>query len=147
LPNGNVFVGWGSEPSYSAFAPDGKLLYDASFPSQVESYRAFRFPWTGQPEDRPAVVAEAEPDDRVTIYVSWNGATRVDTWQVLAGGSPDKLEPAGSAPRKGFETAVTLYTSEPYVAVEAKDRSGRVLGTSEAVEPVEPSASTDQTRS
>jgi hypothetical protein len=147
LPNGNMFVGWGSEPFYSEFGPDGKLLYDASFPSQVESYRAFRFPWKGQPEDRPAVVAEAGPDDRVTIYVSWNGATEVDTWQVLAGGSPDKLESAGSAPRKGFETAVTLYTSEPYVAVEAKDGSGTVLGTSEAVEPVEPSASTDQTRS
>src|SRR5215208_4664733 len=147
LPNGNVFVGWGSEPSYSEFGPDGKLLYDASFPSQVESYRAFRFPWKGQPEDRPAVVAEAGPDDRVTIYVSWNGATEVDTWQVLAGGSLDKLEPAGSATRRGFETAVTLSTSEPYVAVEAKDGSGSVLGTSEAVEPVEPSASTDQTRS
>jgi hypothetical protein len=147
LPNGNVFVGWGSEPFYSEFGPDGKLLYDASFPSQVESYRAFRFPWKGQPEDRPAVVAEAGPDERVTIYVSWNGATEVDTWQVLSGGSPDKLEPAGSAPRKGFETAVTLYTSEPYLAVEAKDGSGTVLGTSEAVEPGEPSASTDQTRS
>src|SRR5215217_1705633 len=147
LPNGNVFVGWGGEPFYSEFGPDGKLLYDASFPSQVESYRAFRFPWKGQPEDRPAVVAEAGPEDRVTIYVSWNGATEVDTWQVLAGGDPDKLEPAGSAPRKGFETAVTMYTSEPHVAVEARDGSGRVLGTSEAVEPVEPSASTDQTLS
>ena len=147
LPNGNVFVGWGSEPFYSEFGQDGKLLYHASFPSQVESYRAFRFPWKGQPEDRPAVVAEAGPDDRVTIYVSWNGATEVDTWQVLAGGGPDKLEPAGSATRRGFETAVTLSTSEPYVAVEAKDGSGRVLGTSEAVEPVEPSASPDQSRS
>jgi hypothetical protein len=147
LPNGNVFVGWGSEPSYSEFGPDGKLLYDASFSSQVESYRAFRFPWKGQPEDRPAVAAEAGPDDRVTIYVSWNGATEVDSWQVLAGGSPDELEPAGSAPRKGFETVVTLYTSEPYVAVEANDGSGRVLGTSEAIEPVEPSASTGRTRS
>jgi hypothetical protein len=146
LPNGNVFVGWGSEPSYSEFGPDGKLLYDASFPSQVESYRAFRFPWKGQPEDRPAVVAEAGPEDRVTVYVSWNGATEVDSWQVLSGGSPDELEPAGSAPRKGFETVVTLQTGEPYVAVEAKDGSGRVLGTSEAVEPVGPSASTGQTR-
>ena len=100
LPNGNVFVGWGSEPSYSEFGPDGKLLYDASFPSQVESYRAFRFPWKGQPEDRPAVVAEAGPDDMVTLHVSWNGATEVDTWQVLAGGDPDKLEPAGSAPAR-----------------------------------------------
>src|ERR687897_551090 len=147
LPNGNVFVGWGSEPSFSEFSKDGKLIFDASFPSQVESYRAFRFPWKGQPKDRPAVVAEAGPEDRVTIYVSWNGATEVETWQVLAGSDPDKLERAGSAPRKGFETAVTLYTSEPFVAVEARDGSGRVIGTSEAVEPVEPSASTDQDRS
>ena len=147
LPNGNVFVGWGSEPSFSEFSKDGRLIFDASFPSQVESYRAFRFPWMGQPEDRPAVVAEAGPDDRVTIYVSWNGATEVDTWQVLAGSGHDKLEPAGSAYRKGFETAMTLYTSEPYVAVEARDGAGRVLGTSEAVEPAEPSASAGQSRS
>jgi len=147
LPNSNVFVGWGSEPFFSEFSQDGKLLFDASFPSQVESYRAFRFPWKGQPEDRPAVVAEAGPDNRVTLYVSWNGATEVDTWKVLAGGDPDKLEPAGSAPRKGFETAVTLYTTEPYFAVEARDSSGRILSTSEAVKPVESSASTDQTRS
>jgi hypothetical protein len=92
-------------------------------------------------------VAEAGPDDKVTIYASWNGATEVGTWQVLAGGDPDKLEPAGSAPRKGFETTITLYSSEPYVAVEAKDGSGGVLGTSEAVKPVASSASTGQTRS
>ena len=77
LPNGNVFVGWGSEPSFSEFCPDGKLLFDASFPSEVESYRAFRFPWKGSRKDRPAVVAEAGHGDKVTIYVSWNGATEV----------------------------------------------------------------------
>ncbi len=147
LPNGNVFVGWGSEPYFSEFSRDGKLLFDASFASQVESYRAFRFPWKGQPQDRPAVVAESGSEDEVTLYVSWNGATEVDTWQVLAGGDPDELEPAGTAPRKGFETAVTLYTKEPYVAVRAKDSSGRILGSSEAIKPVEASASTGQTRS
>jgi hypothetical protein len=147
LPNGNVFVGWGSEPFFSEFGTDGKLLFDASFPEQVESYRAFRFPWKGQPQDSPAIVAESGPENRVTIYVSWNGATEVDTWQVLAGGSPDKLEPMGSAPRQGFETAITLHTDEPHVAVKAKDGTGRVLGTSEAVELVKPSASTGQARS
>jgi hypothetical protein len=147
LPNGNVFVGWGSEPYFSEFSGDGKLLFDASFPSPVESYRAFRFPWKGQPEDRPAVVAESGSGDEVTLHISWNGATEVDTWQVLTGGGPDKLEPAGAAPRKGFETAVTLNTNEPYVAVRAKDSSGRILGSSEAIKPVEPSASTGQMRS
>jgi hypothetical protein len=38
----------------------------------------------------------------------------------------------GSAPRKGFETQISFDTDEPYVAVRAKDRSGRNLGTSEA---------------
>jgi Arylsulfotransferase (ASST) len=148
LPNGNVFVGWGSEPFFSEFSRDGKLIFDASFPSEVESYRAFRFPWKGQPEESPAVVAESGAEDEVTLYVSWNGATEVATWQVLAGSGTDDLEPAGSAPRKGFETAITLNTDEPYVAVKAKDSSGQVLGASKAVKPAKASsASMDQTRS
>jgi hypothetical protein len=39
----------------------------------------------------------------------------------------------GSVPRKGFETALTLQTDEPYVAVKATDSSGRVLGTSKTL--------------
>lgn len=133
LPGGNVFVGWGSAPYLSEFSREGKLLFDARFPDEVESYRAFRLPWKGFPKDRPAVAAESENGDRTTLYVSWNGATAVAAWEVLAGPSPDRLESLGSAPRKGFETAVTFTTAEPYVAVGAQDRAGRTLGTSEAV--------------
>jgi hypothetical protein len=133
LPNDNVFVGWGSEPFFSEFGRDGKLLFDASFPSELESYRAFRFPWKGQPEDAPAVVTKVGFEGEVTLHVSWNGATEVATWEVLAGASPDKLEPVGSAPRKSFETAITLQTDEPYVAVRAKDRSDRLLGASKTL--------------
>ena len=135
LPNGNVFVGWGSEPFFSEYSKDGKLLFDASFLGKAQSYRAFRLPWSGNPSDDPAVAVERGSDDKVTLYVSWNGATEVVTWQVLAGSGPDDLEPVGSAPRKGFETAITLHTDEPYVAVQAKNASGRVLGTTKAVKP------------
>src|SRR5829696_8246978 len=135
LPNGNVFVGWGSEPYFSEFNSDGKLIFDAGFTPELESYRAFRFSWKGHPQDAPAVVADSGTEDKVTLYVSWNGATEVATWQVLAGGGPDKLEPVGSAPRKGFETALTLQTDEPYVAVQATDSAGRVLGTSKTLKP------------
>ncbi len=133
LPNGNVFVGWGSAPYLSEYGPDGGLLFDARFPPESESYRAFRSQWRGFPEDLPAVVAEFGPKDRVTLYASWNGATEVASWEILAGPDPDGLEPLGSAPREGFETAMTFVTEEPYAAVRAKDRSGRVLGASEAV--------------
>jgi len=135
LPNGNVFVGWGSEPVMSEFDPEGELLFDLNFPVEGESYRAFRFPWTGHPYSLPAVAAEAGPgEEEVTLYASWNGATEVAEWEVLAGPDPEGLESVGSAPRKGFETTVTVRTGEPYVSVRAKDRSGKTLGTARTVE-------------
>jgi hypothetical protein len=132
LPNGNVFVGWGSAPFLSEHARDGELLFEARFPEEVESYRAFRLPWRGKPQGKPDVAFEPGRDDRVTLYASWNGATEVVSWEVLAGPGPDRLEPLGAAPRKGFETEISFATDETYVAARAKDRSGRNLGTSEA---------------
>ncbi len=130
-----MFIGWGSEPVFSEFNTNGKLLFNAAFPPEVESYRAFRFLWRGQPNDDPVVAAERGPDNKVTLYASWNGATEVASWQVLAGPGPERLEPVGStAPREGFETAITVHTAEPYVGAHAKDYSGRVLGTSAPVE-------------
>ena len=102
LPGGHVFIGWGSEPYFSEFSRDGELLFEASFPPEVESYRAFRFPWRGEPQTRPAVVAETGEGDEVEIYVSWNGATEVATWRVLAGPGPDELEPVALLPPRGF---------------------------------------------
>ena len=133
LPNGNAFVGWGSAPYFAEFTREGGLLYEVRFPHEVESYRAYRFPWKGRPEDAPAVAVEPGQDGRTTLYASWNGATEVASWEVLAGPDPEGLEPVGHVPRKGFETAIFLTTDEPYVAARAKDRSGQRLGTTEAV--------------
>ena len=88
----------------------------------------------GHPTDAPDLVAESGPDDKVTLYASWNGATEVVGWEVLAGPRPGQLETVESFPRDGFETAMLVQTSEPYVAVRAKDQLGRVLGASAAVE-------------
>jgi Arylsulfotransferase (ASST) len=133
LPNGNVFVGWGSEPHSSEYSHDGELLFDARFLGSAQSYRAFRLPWNGHPSDEPAVAVEQGPVDKLMLSASWNGATEVATWQVLAGSDPDQLEPVGSAPWRGFETTITVRTTEPYVAVQARSASGRVLGTSRVV--------------
>ena len=135
LPNGNVFVGWGSEPFVSEYAGDGTLLLDLEVLGETQSYRAFRLPWAGRPDEPPAVAAERGAEDRVKIYASWNGATEVAAWRVLAGSGSEKLEPVGSVPWEGFETAIAIRTDQPYVAVRAEDGSGRVLGTSEAIKP------------
>jgi hypothetical protein len=133
MPNGNVFVGWGSSPFFSEYTKDGKLLFDAEFPGSAQSYRAFRFPWKGDPVEEPAVAVDTGPDDRVTLHASWNGATEVESWEALAGPGPDQLEPAGTSPRHGFETTLTVHTAEPYVAVRAKSATGQVLGTTRAI--------------
>jgi hypothetical protein len=133
LPNGNVFVGWGSAPFVSEFNHHGELLFHAAFPTEGETYRAFRLPWSGQPTDDPAIAAELGTEDEVTIYASWNGATEVTTWQVLAGSAPDQLEPLASAPRQGFETVITVRTTESYVGLNAMNGSGKVLGTTSAL--------------
>ncbi|MDQ3658735.1 MAG: arylsulfotransferase family protein [Actinomycetota bacterium] len=137
LQNGNVFVGWGSAPSFSEFSEDGELLFSASFPDSYQSYRAFRFEWSGHPTDGLGFVAERESKDQVTVYVSWNGSTKVATWEVLAGPDPNELESLGAVPRAGFETAITVRTTEPYVGVRARDSSDRTLGKIQAVNAIE----------
>jgi hypothetical protein len=134
LPNGNAFVGWGSAPFVSEFSHDGEPLFDASFPGRAQSYRAFRLSWNGYPADAPAIVVERRPDAKVALYVSWNGATDVESWEVLAGARSDSLQSLGSIPRDGFETGILAQTQGPYLAVRARGRSGRVLGASTLVE-------------
>ena len=102
LPNGAAFVGWGRASAVSEFSRDGELLFDARLPPQNRSYRAFRFPWRGFPTDRPAAAAERASEGEVRVYVSWNGATEVATYEVLTGPRPERLEPSGSVTRDGF---------------------------------------------
>lgn len=135
LPNGNVLIGWGSEGWLSEYSADGTLLFDAQILSAKHSYRSYRFPWIGRPAEPPAVAVERESGGRVTVYASWNGATEVASWRVLAGASAGELEPVGEpAPRAGFETEIAVETDADVFAVEALDADGEVLGRSDAVE-------------
>jgi hypothetical protein len=45
LPDGGVFVGWGSLPYISQFDASGALVFNARFPDGVNTYRAYRFSW------------------------------------------------------------------------------------------------------
>lgn len=132
LPNGNAFVGWGSAPVFSEFGPDGDVRFNGRFPTGGMSYRAYRCEWTGLPNVPPDVAVAAGGGSAVTVYASWNGATRVARWEVLAGPAPDQLELVGSASRTGFETEIEIDTEEPFVAARALDGSGNVLGASTA---------------
>ena len=53
LPNGNVFVGWGSAPVFSEFSHEGVLLSSAAFPTEGESYRPSASREVGNPPTNP----------------------------------------------------------------------------------------------
>jgi hypothetical protein len=133
-----VFVGWGSQPAFSEFADDGRLLFDGRLAKGNDNYRAYRGRWTGRPATAPSVAAEPAGGGRVRVFASWNGATEVARWEVLAGPSPDALRPAGGAPRRGFETAVVVPAGARHVAARALAANGAVLGRSKAIETPRP---------
>ncbi len=134
LENGDVFIGWGAEPYFSEFNASGQLLFDAHMHGSYQSYRAYRFPWTGAPSEPPAIAASAPSASApTTVYASWNGDTRTASWRVLAGPSAQQLAPVATAARSGFETAIAAPEAEPYVAVQALDAGGEVLGTSRTI--------------
>jgi Arylsulfotransferase (ASST) len=132
LSNGDWFVGWGQVPQFSEFNAEGALLFDARFPPWTQSYRSYRFPWTGMPAHAPALAFRAAAGGGGVLYASWNGATLVSSWRVLAGADPSALSPVAQVARGGFETAITLPagTVGPDVSVQALDGAGRVLGAS-----------------
>jgi Arylsulfotransferase (ASST) len=133
LEGGNVFVGWGETPRVSEFDRSGKLLFDALLGAKYECYRAFRLPWTGRPADAPAIALAGTGRARAA-YASWNGATEIARWQLLAGETDRRLQPISRVRAIGFETALPLSTRDgPIVAVEALDASGAPLGRSQAI--------------
>jgi hypothetical protein len=128
LPDGNVFVGWGTEPYSSEFTATGELIADYRFPTNDQSYRAFRYPWTALPRTPPSIVLDKDDIGGYALRASWNGATEIASWQVLSGVSPGSLEPIAVVPKSGFETAITTHPRGPYVSVAALDVHGRRLG-------------------
>ncbi len=134
LPGGNWLLGYGGLPNFTEFDAAGHVLLDGTLGKNVQDFRTYLSPWSGQPTSPPAVAAQTTSAG-VSVEASWNGATDVASWQVLAGSSPTSLVPVASAPRQGFETTIALSggVAAQYVAVRALGSSGQTLGSSAAV--------------
>jgi hypothetical protein len=130
LPDGNTVVGWGNAHYFTEFDRRGREQFIGHFGGPIQTYRAFRFPWTGQPTGYPPALAVSPAHGGSVVYASWNGATDVGFWQVLAG--PDRSSMVVVAQRGwgGFETAINTNSKGPCFAVQAMASSGRVLSTS-----------------
>ncbi|KAI8965369.1 ASST-domain-containing protein [Daldinia sp. FL1419] len=133
LPNGNALVNWGSSGAVTEYLPDGTAVFHAYMDSGylglgVENYRAFRYNWTGLPNEEPAIVA-LRGEEGVTAYVSWNGDTETKAWRFYAVlDSYGSKEFLGEAERKSFETSFRVRdNSITAISAEAIDANHRSL--------------------
>jgi hypothetical protein len=131
LKGGDQFLGWGQQPYFTEFDSRGQVVFDGRFVDANSSYRAYRFAWRATPHTPPAITATTTGATTI-VYASWNGATDVSRWQVLAGGSPDALHVAATQAMQGFETQIRI-PAQPFMAVRALGASGQVLSTSAIV--------------
>ena len=82
----------------------------------------------------PAIAAQAT-SGVVTVEASWNGATAVSAWQVLAGNSPASMSVVATEPRHGFEATITVATTATEVSIAAVGAAGQVLARSATIAP------------
>jgi hypothetical protein len=147
LSDGSTLVGYGGVPAISEFAKDGSLLFDAHQPLDMSFYRAFRYPWSGQPLTPPAVLASLnDTAEETVVHASWNGATDVAAWRVLAGEQPGSLTAQTTVKNTGFESSTILPKQHGYVSVQALDSAGHVLGTSKTAAVISYDASLRNSR-
>lgn len=143
LPDGNVFIEWGSPSQATGYAyvsmtevdPAGNILFELTFDQPYVSYRAFLDPWHGTPDTLPALAFKADSTG-LTLGYSWNGATDVASYQVFGGDDPQELGQVDQQAKTGFETQShlsNLSIGECYFQVSALDQSGKVMAQSKVI--------------
>ncbi len=137
LPNGDTFISWGTTGKATEYNAQGEPVSEITTPM---TYRMLKAPWHAKPKTRPAVATAMRSDSRATAYASWNGATEVGKWEVLAGTNANKLRVVATAKPTGFETAITLPSaaSTGYVQIRAVNASGTTLKDSVPTRIVQP---------
>jgi hypothetical protein len=133
LENGDTFIGWGALTRFSEIDENNNLLFDAELPDGYNSYRAYRFEWAAEPDTRPVATAQRTTDGDTIVHAIWNGATEVARWDVVEAGDRDSRRVA-TASWNGLDTTIQVNEFVPSVAVVARDRAGREIGRSAAVE-------------
>ncbi|KAF2460883.1 ASST-domain-containing protein, partial [Lineolata rhizophorae] len=134
LGNSNAFIGWGQQPVFSEFTADGELLWDVQFGildnSTVQTYRAFKMDWVGRPNTKPDI-AVGTGEDSGKLFMSWNGATELKSWALLASNGTAQMHDETffwqTVTATGFETTVTVGDQARYVIAVPLDGNGNVL--------------------
>ncbi len=109
LPDGNAVVDYGGVPEISEYAKAGSLLFDAHLPLEMDTYRGFRFPWSGRPADPTDGARQPEQHERRDDRA--HELERRDRRNLLARarrGTSQALEPRSTIPASDFESSTML---------------------------------------
>lgn len=159
LENGNALLGYGNEPGFTEFAPNGTVLWDVRFGpigldrNTADNYRSLKLNWTGDPSWNPKIAA-GPPLEQLdlmigatsttltpsnvctndTAYFSWNGATRLSNWLILASNDSPNVTSLNqlwcTVPKAGFESNVRVGQIARYIRAVALSGEGDVLAAS-----------------
>ncbi|KAF4549192.1 Hypothetical protein D9617_23g006070 [Elsinoe fawcettii] len=163
---GNALLGYGGDPGWTEYSPNGTVLDDVMFGpvgvnrESADNYRALKVNWTGLPQWPPRIApgpdvayrfdaehsmfevmlndetGAARPN--TTAYFSWNGATDIDSWVVLASNTTAELDVAkhfwARIPKGGFEDSCFVGEGTKYVLVMAIDAAGHVMARSDTMD-------------
>ncbi|KAL3439143.1 ASST-domain-containing protein [Aspergillus tetrazonus] len=119
---GHYVAGHGAVPKIEEYDPAGKVVMRGWFGAKIEntstssydwtSYRAYRENWLGRPRSRPSIVACREEDEqKIDVWVSWNGATDVKGWRIYGLSSSsqgERMRVLRDVVKSGFETRAVL---------------------------------------
>ncbi|TKX19721.1 hypothetical protein C1H76_7919 [Elsinoe australis] len=156
---GNALIGYGSQPVWTEFDQNGTVLWDVALGpmhlnrESADNFRTSKFNWTGMPTWRPKIALGPLPvytfdtDNSTfhiqlqdpsgsqlvnnTAYFSWNGATEVAQWVVLASNTTSELNLShfwARIPKMGFEDSCFVGESTRFITVLAIDEHDNVLG-------------------
>jgi hypothetical protein len=129
LPNGDRLVSWGlPTPNVTEVTPGGTPIFELGYTDNLQaSYRVFRFPWQGYPTWPPVLLLD-QADGENRLHFSWNGATEVASYRILAGNTRHPDEVIGTVSKQGFETTLDVSKFADYYCyfqVLPIDRNGR----------------------
>lgn len=132
LPGGDWLMGYGNLPNFTEYDSSGRVLLDGALGRGVQDFRTYLSPWTARPADPPAIVAK-RTGSSTTVWASWNGATDVASWRVLAGEAPTSLRQRARTSSSGFQSSIAIPGRYAYVAVQALDAANRPLRSSPVI--------------
>lgn len=137
LENENILVSWSDSGYTSEFSSNGILVQQVRSPyERFAEYRQYKFSWkaslhVSEPIAFASHIYGATKDTATTVlYVSWNGATEVESWNFYSSESSEQVQRPSliaKTARKGFETVAMVPGQHSFTFVEAVSKDGTSL--------------------